>query len=190
MNVGLYFGSFNPIHHAHLIIANTIINDGLADKVWFVVSPKNPLKESASLLNENHRLRLVQLAIDGEPHLRAVDVEFSLPRPSYTSVTLARLSEKYPQHRFAIIMGSDSFQNIARWKNYQYILKNHEILIYNRPGHVVTDTFGGNVKILDAPLLELSATRIRECIKAKKSVRYMLPDNVIVEIEKGGYYRK
>lgn len=190
MKIGLFFGSFNPIHHAHLIIANYIINKKLADKVWFVVSPHNPLKESKSLLNENHRLHLVNLAIEGESNLRASDVEFHLPRPSYTSHTLNYLKEKYIDYQFVVIMGGDSFQNIEKWKNYRYIINNYDIILYNRPGFEIGSQLGANLTIVDAPLLELSATEIRQLIKDKKSVRYMLPDNVIEEIEKGGYYRK
>lgn len=190
MKIGLYFGSFNPIHHAHLIIASHILNEGMADKVWFVVSPHNPLKETGSLLNENHRYHLVNLAIEGDERLKASDIEFTLPRPSYTSVTLAHLSEKYPQHQFSVIMGGDSFQNIKRWKNYEYILNNYPVLIYNRPGFEIKQNIPGNITLLNAPLLELSATQIRQLIREKKSVKYMLPASVIEEIEKGGYYRK
>ncbi len=191
MNIGLFFGSFNPIHHAHLIIANHILNEGLVNKIWFVVSPHNPLKESRSLLNENHRFHLVQLAIEEDDRMKASEVEFTLPRPSYTSVTLAHLTEKYPAHRFFLILGGDSFQNITKWKNYEYILKNHPIILYNRPGFkIVDDLDAKELIILDAPLLELSATAIRQLIKEKKSVRYLMPEKVIEEIEKGGYYRK
>lgn len=190
MKIGLYFGSFNPVHHAHLIIASHILNEKLVDRVWFIVSPHNPLKETNSLLNENHRYHLVNLAVEGDDRIKASDIEFSLPRPSYTSVTLAHLTEKYPHHTFCVIMGSDSFQNINRWKNANYILSNYEILIYNRPKFVISDDLSPNIKIVNAPLLELSATEIRKLIRERKSVRYLLPENVIEEIEKGGYYRK
>ncbi|GAB3419870.1 nicotinate (nicotinamide) nucleotide adenylyltransferase [Niabella aquatica] len=190
MKIGLYFGSFNPIHHAHLIIANHILNEGLVHKIWFVVSPHNPLKETSSLLEENHRLHLVNTAIENDNRMKATDIEFSLPRPSYTAVTLAHLAEKYPHHQFAVIMGGDSFQNIKRWKNYTYILDNYEILIYNRQGFIVEVENNAKISILNAPLLELSATEIRKLIRKKKSLKYLLPDSVITEIEKGGYYRK
>jgi len=160
------------------------------NKVWFVVSPHNPLKETSSLLDENHRLHLVNTAIENDNRMKATDIEFSLPRPSYTAVTLAHLTEKYPQHQFVVTMGSDSFQNIKRWKNYTYILDNYEILIYNRPGFTVNTQNHLKITVLDAPLLELSATEIRKLIKEKKSLKYLLPNNVIAEIEKGGYYRK
>lgn len=190
MKIGLYFGSFNPIHHAHLIIASHILNEEYVDRIWFVVSPQNPLKESATLLNENHRYHLVNLAIEDDSRMKASDIEFSLPRPSYTSVTLAHLTEKYPHYSFSIIMGSDSFQNLGRWKNAPYILNNFEILVYNRPKFTVIADLNANIKVLNAPLLELSSTHIRKLIKEKKSVKYLLPEAVIEEIEKGGYYRK
>lgn len=190
MVIGLYFGSFNPIHHAHLIIANHILNENLVQKIWFVVSPHNPLKETSSLLAENNRLHLVQTAIEDNDNMRAIDIEFTLPRPSYTAVTLTHLSEKYPQYQFKLIMGGDSFQNIKKWKNYEFILNNYSLLIYNRPGFDLPQNLPGNITILNAPLLELSATAIRKLVRDKKSLKYLLPDRVIAEIEKGGYYRK
>ncbi|MCF3110596.1 nicotinate-nucleotide adenylyltransferase [Niabella sp. CC-SYL272] len=190
MKIGLFFGSFNPIHHAHLIIANHILNEGLVEKVWLVVSPHNPLKETAALLNENQRLHLTRLAIETDTRMQAIDIEFTLPRPSYTAVTLAHLTEKYPKHEFAVILGGDSFQNIKRWKNYNYILENFNILIYKRPGFEIDTRLSDRIKILDAPLLEISATAIRQLIRARKSIRYLLPEAVIEEIEKSGYFRK
>jgi nicotinate-nucleotide adenylyltransferase len=119
MKIGLYFGTFNPIHHGHLIIASHIINQGLVDQVWLVVSPQNPLKASPTILNEFHRLHLTRLAIaEDDTHIKVSDVEFGLPKPSYTIDTLTYLSEKYPQHQFAVMMGSDSFQKLPKWKNY------------------------------------------------------------------------
>ncbi|MBO9620703.1 MAG: nicotinate-nucleotide adenylyltransferase [Niabella sp.] len=190
MKIGLFFGSFNPIHHGHLIIASHILNQGHTEKIWFVVSPHNPLKESAALLNENQRLHLVRLAVEEDTRMAVSDVEFLLPRPSYTAITLAHLSEKYPQHEFSLILGGDSFQNIEKWKNYKYILNNYNVYIYNRPGFMIDTTGNTQLTVLDAPLLELSATMIRNLIKQKKSVHYLLPEKVIDEIEKSGYYRK
>src|SRR5688572_15781860 len=190
MRIGLYFGSFNPIHTGHLIIANNIKQQADLNQVWFVVSPQNPLKPSAGLLNEYHRLAMVQLGIDDEPGLKASDIEFRLPRPSYTANTLAYLQEKYPQHEFSIIMGSDSFQNLSKWKNPDYIMKHHTIYVYRRPGFEITEPPAeGNVQILDAPLLEISATHIRNSVKNGKSIRFLVPDKVKDEIEKNGYYR-
>lgn len=190
MKVGLYFGSFNPIHHGHLIIANYILQHSDLDQVWFVVSPQNPFKQSASLLNAYHRLALVQLAIEAEPKLKASDIEFRLPQPSYTVNTLAYLQEKYPTHAFAIIMGSDSFENLAKWKNYEFILQHCPIYVYRRPGHEVKNNFAqAKIIVQDAPLLQISATYIRNNIKQGKSIRYLVPEKVLEEIEKNGYYR-
>ncbi|WP_276479508.1 nicotinate (nicotinamide) nucleotide adenylyltransferase [Paraflavitalea pollutisoli] len=190
MKVGLYFGSFNPIHHGHLIIAQHVVQNTDLEQVWFVVSPQNPLKPSAGLLNEFHRLYLIQLSIEDTQHLKVTDIEFRLPRPSYTVDTLTYLREKYPQHEFAVIMGSDSFENLPRWKNYHHILDNYPLYIYKRPGHEVEDHYeGSRVSVLQAPLLEISATHIRNTIKAGKSIRYLVPDKVAEEIERNGYYK-
>lgn len=191
MRIGLYFGSFNPIHHGHLLIASYILENTDLEQVWFVVSPQNPLKPSGSLLNEYHRLFLVNAAIEGENRLKASDIEFKLPKPSYTADTLTYLGEKYPMHQFAIIMGSDSFQNLPKWKNYQHILHTFPIYIYIRPGYETLTSYPGAKKItvLDAPLLPISATSIRKNIKEGKSIRYMVPDDVREEIEKNRYYR-
>ena len=189
MNIGLYFGSFNPIHVGHLIIASHIADHSSLQQVWFVVSPQNPLKPSTTLLNEYHRLHLVQLAIEGDPRMKATDVEFRLPRPSYTIDTLTHLSEKYPGYDFSIIMGSDSLQNISRWKNYELLLRNYKLLVYPRPGYNPDTSHGGNISIMHAPLLDVSATAIRKNIALGKSVRYLLPDKVREEIERSGYYK-
>jgi nicotinate-nucleotide adenylyltransferase len=189
MTIGLYFGSFNPIHVGHLIIANHVLNFCTVDKIWFVVSPHNPLKETASLLNENHRLHLVQLAIEQENKFKASSIEFKLPRPSYTIDTLTHLSEKYPQHKFKVIMGSDSFQNITKWKNYKTLLNQYPIIIYERPQFPVDPSVSKNIEIVKAPLLDISSTHIRTLIKQKKSVRYLLPDEVMNDILANQYYR-
>ena len=190
MKIGLFFGSFNPIHNGHLIIANYVLQHTDLEQVWFVVSPQNPLKPSAGLLNEYHRLALVQLAVEPEPKLKAVDIEFRLPRPSYTVNTLTWLQEKYPPNEFAIILGSDSLQNLSKWKNYQFILDHYPIYVYERPGHPPDHPFkNAHINILHAPLLEISATHIRKNIKSGKSVRYLMPDKVLEEIERNGYYR-
>ena len=190
MKVGLYFGSFNPIHVGHLIIANHILNEEQVEKIWFIVSPQNPFKESSSLLNEYHRLHLVQKAIENDPRLKASDIEFGLPKPSYTSHTLVYLKEKYPQHSFSIILGSDSFQNLAKWKNAEALVTNYEFLIYERPGFEVKNELNANIRVLQAPLLQISATHIRELVKNGKSIKYLVPPVVEEEIIKGGYYKK
>ena len=188
MKIGLFFGSFNPIHTGHLIIANHIAMTGSMDEVWFVVSPQNPFKKPGSLLNENHRLHLVQLAIEGEKKLRASNIEFKLPRPSYTVDTLMYLKEKYPGHEFSIIIGSDGFQNIENWKNATVILKNYPLIIYKRPGFEINNTFSASITIADAPLLEISSTHIRYLLKNGMSIRYLVPDIVKEEIERNLYY--
>lgn len=189
MKIGLYFGSFNPIHIGHLIIASHVANNAGVDQVWFVVSPQNPLKPSSVLLNEHQRLHLVHLAIDDDPKLRPSDVEFRLPRPSYTIDTLTYLQEKYPQHEFSIVMGSDSFQNLPRWKNFEQLVRNYSFIIYNRPGFILTETFQAKLTILDAPLLDLSSTVIRTNLKNGKSIRYLVHEKVREEIERNHYYR-
>lgn len=188
MHIGLYFGSFNPIHTGHLIIANHIVEHTNIDKVWFVVSPHNPLKEAHSLLNEYHRLNLVELAIEDNPKFRASNVEFRLPKPSFTIDTLTYLTEKFPLEQFSIIVGSDSWQNIHRWKNYEQLIKNYEFIVYNRPGYEVKENHQAKITLLDAPILEISATFIRKEIKNKKSVRYLLPEAVYQNIMENRYY--
>lgn len=189
MKIGLYFGSFNPVHHGHLIIANHVVQSTGLDQVWFVVSPQNPLKPSAGLLNEYHRLFLIKAAIDGENHLRASDIEFKLPKPSYTIDTLTYIHEKYPQHEFSIIMGSDSYQNLPRWKNHEQLLKNTDFYIYVRAGFENIPAYtNARAHILEAPLLQISATHIRNILKEGKSIRYLVPDVVKEEIERNRYY--
>jgi len=189
MRIGLYFGSFNPIHIGHLIIANHVLNHCDLDRVWFVVSPHNPLKESASLLNESHRMHLVQLAIENESKFKATNVEFKLPRPSFTIDTMTHLTEKYPEHSFSIIMGSDSFQNIKKWKNYTALLQQFQIIIYNRPNSTIDLSLSNKLQVVDAPLLDISSTYIRNLIKERKSIRYLVTDEVMNDIKANGYYR-
>lgn len=190
MKIGLFFGSFNPIHTGHLIIANHAINETNLDQVWFVVSPQNPLKGSASLLNEFSRLHLVRLAIDGVSYLRVSNIEFSLPKPSYTVDSMAYFNEKYPEHVFSILLGSDGFQNLNSWKNYEALIFNYRFYIYIRPGFNISLTHGAMIHVLKAPLLEISSTYIRKLIKTNKSIRFLVPDIVKEEIEACGYYRK
>jgi len=178
MKIALFFGSFNPIHIGHLIIANYIAETQNVDKVWLVVSPHNPLKEKSSLLNEYDRLYLVNLAIDGNQKLEASNIEFFLPKPSYTINTLTYLKEKFPQHEFSLIMGGDNLASISKWKNYELILKNHLIYLYNRPGHTVTENKMSHIKVLNVPHLEISSSFIRESIANGISMKYFLPDAV------------
>ena len=189
MKIGLYFGSFNPVHHGHLIIANHVAQSTNLDQVWFVVSPQNPLKPAAGLLNEYHRLFMVKSAIDGENALRATDIEFKLPKPSFTVDSLAYIQEKFPQHSFAIIMGSDSYQNLPRWKNHEWLLRNTEFYIYLRAGFEnIPEYKQARVHILEAPLLQISSTHIRNILREGKSIRYLVPDVVKEEIERNRYY--
>ncbi len=189
MEIGLYFGSFNPVHVGHLIVASYAKQTTVLNQVWLVVSPHNPLKASASLLNEYHRLHLVKLAIEDDTNLKVTDVEFHLPKPSYTVHTLAYLKEKYPQHQFSIIMGSDSFSNLPKWKNYEHIIRNHKIYIFKRPGFEVNNHLNGNIEFIEAPLLQISSTDIRAMIKKGMGVRYLVPEKAVKEIDDNRYYR-
>lgn len=189
MKIGLYFGSFNPVHSGHLIIASHVLNVMPLEKIWFVVSPQNPFKKSSTLLNEYDRLHLLQKAIEEDERLKVIDVEFSLPKPSYTATTLAYMVERYPTHQFSIIMGSDSFQNLDKWKNAGYIKTNYEIIVYRRPGFEVNEHTGERIKVLDAPLLEISATHIRNMIATGKSIKYLVPKKVEEEIYHNRFYR-
>ena len=190
MKVGLYFGSFNPVHVGHLIIANYIANNFDRDQIWFVVSPQNPLKTSKNLLNKYHRKFLIDLAIEGEKKLKTSIIEFSLPIPSYTIDTLTHLKEKFPAYQFSIIMGSDSLQNLPKWKNYKLLLQNHEILVYERPGFLFgNDEKEPNVIKVKAPMLDISSTAIRNIIKEGHSIKFLVPDVVKEEIERNHYYK-
>lgn len=177
MKIGLFFGSFNPIHIGHLIIANTIYDRSELDEVWFVVSPQNPLKKRKSLIHEFDRLKMVELAIGDNFHFRASDVEFHMPRPSYTIDTLTYLSEQYPNHQFSIFLGSDNLNQFKKWKNYEQILEHYQIYVYPRPGEKLTFDHPAFQEV-DAPLLDISATFIRESIQNEQSVKYLLPEKV------------
>ena len=190
MKVGLYFGSFNPIHVGHLIIANHILNETDIQKIWFVVSPQNPFKKTTSLLNEYDRLHLVQKAVENDSRLRASDIEFLLPKPSYTAHTLAYLKERYPDNNFSIVMGSDSFQNLEKWENAETIIREYALIIYRRPGFEVENSIQANIQVMNAPLLEISATHIRELVKAGKSIKYLVPSSVEEEIASSGFFKK
>lgn len=190
MKIGLLFGSFNPVHIGHLIIANYMANHTDLDKVWLVVSPQNPLKKYGDLINTYDRLEMARLATDNADNLEVSDVELKLPQPSYTIDTLTNLKEKYPQHEFAIIMGSDNLVTLHKWKNYKLILRDYQIYVYPRPGYENTDlATHPSVHITMTPLMELSATFIRKSIAAKKNVQFFVPDPVLKFIESKGLYR-
>ncbi len=189
MPIGLYFGSFNPIHTGHLIIANHVLNETDIKKVWFVVSPQNPLKKSSSLMNEFDRLHLVQKAVAEDSRLKAVDIEFILPKPSYTAATLIYLSEKYPTEQFQIMMGGDSFQNLNNWNNAAFIKNNYKIIVYKRTGFEIVNDGSVQIEILDAPLLDISATLIRKLVREKKSIRYLVPQAIEEDIKSDRFFR-
>lgn len=186
--VGLYFGSFNPVHIGHLIVAQHFLNQTGLKQVWFVVSPQNPFKAPGTLLGEYDRLHLVRLAIGENPGFRASDVEFHLPKPSYTSVTLTYLEEKYPQYEFSILMGSDSYQNLPQWHNGETVLRQHKIFVYERPGFPPPKPYSEETFFLKAPFLDISASHIRDLLREKKPITYLVPKAVEEEIEKNNYY--
>ena len=190
MNIGLYFGSFNPIHIGHLIVANHILNETSIEKVWFIVSPQNPFKDSKTLLNDFDRLHLVRLATQDDNRMKCSDIEFNLPKPSFTIHTLAFLSEKHPEHKFSIIMGSDSYQNLDKWKNFEAIIANYPIYVYKRDGHEISKTFSKNSIILNTPIIQISASQIRENLKTGKSIRYLVPEIVREELETRKFYNQ
>ncbi len=193
MKIGLYFGTFNPIHVGHLIIANHLVEHTDLDAVWFVVTPLNPLKDKKTLLADHHRLAMVQRAVEDYPKLEVSDIEFKLPQPNYTVHTLAYLSEKFPQHQFALIMGSDNIQSFHKWKNFEFILEHYPIYVYPRLTEVKEKTpfeQHPNVQIIQAPIMEISATDIRNAIKAKKNIRPLLPEKVWQYIDAMNFYKK
>ena len=179
MKIGLFFGSFNPVHVGHLIVANTMACSTDLDAVWLVVSPQNPLKRSRSLLHEFDRFDMVEMAIDGNPRLKATDVEFSMPKPSYTIDTLVRMDEKFPQHRFALIVGEDNLQHFNKWKNHDKIVEYYGLYVYPRPQAADSDLKQHpNVRTVEAPLLDISATFIRDCLRQNRSIKYLVPERV------------
>lgn len=190
MRIGLYFGSFNPIHVGHLIIGNQLAETGLVDEVWYVVSPQNPDKSSSSLLNERHRLHMVRLALEYTHKLKASSVEFNLPKPSYTINTITYLEEKYPDYKFSILMGSDGYQNIDHWKNANLLKEKLHFFVYKRPGFEPVSRKDISTTILDTPLLEISSTYIRNLIKEKKSIEFLVPDSVRTFIDGNLLYQR
>ncbi len=189
-NIGLYFGSFNPIHIGHLIIANAMLEHSDLDEVWFVVSPQNPLKERQSLLPDYHRMAMVRRAIEDNYCLKACDVEMHLPTPSYTVVTLAALKEKYPTHQFCLIMGSDNLDHFDRWRNYEYILDHYKIMVYPRPGHLDSPFLHHPcITLVECPLMEISSSYIRQQIAEGHSVQYLLSEPVWKYLTEMHFYK-
>lgn len=191
--IGLYFGTFNPIHVGHMIIANHLAEHSNLDQIWMMVTPHNPLKEKSTLLNDFQRLHLVHLATEDFLKIKPSDFEFRLPQPNYTVNTLAHLQDKYPKNEFSLIMGEDNLKNLHKWKNYEAILENHEIYVYPRISSDIENLqFKNNPKIhkINAPIVEISSTFIRESIKNGKNVQPLLPSKVWEYIDKSGFYLK
>jgi nicotinate-nucleotide adenylyltransferase len=191
MKVGLFFGSFNPIHVGHMVLANYMLAYTDLDKIWFVVSPHNPLKQKSSLLHERQRLQMVTLAIGDNNKMKASNIEFKLSQPSYTINTLAYLEEKYPANDFVLIMGADNLEGFRKWKNYEEILKNYELYVYPRPDAKAGDFMNHKkVRLVNAPLMEISSTEIRNAIKEKKDVRYFVPEAAWEYLKESHFYEK
>lgn len=189
--IGLFFGSYNPVHVGHMIIANYMATQTPLREVWMIVSPHNPLKPKRTLARDHDRLHLVQLAIGDNTQLRASDVEFSLPQPSYTVDTLIYLKEKYPEKQFALIMGGDNLATLHKWKNYEVLLRDYEIHVYSRPSYKQVELAEHPSVHLyeDVPLMEISSSYIRECIRDGKSVQYLVPDAVFHYLQTSNLYR-
>lgn len=193
MKVGLYFGTFNPIHTGHLIIANHMAEYSGLDQIWMVVTPHNPLKKKSTLLDDYHRLQMVFLATEDYPKLKPSDIEFRLPQPNYTVNTLAHLQEKFPTHVFSLIMGEDNLNSLHKWKNYEVLLQNHHIYVYPR---ISTDAVNPefenhpHIHMIDAPVVEISSTFIRNGVKEGKNVQPLLPHKVWQYIEHNLFYKK
>ncbi|MDR2039031.1 MAG: nicotinate-nucleotide adenylyltransferase [Bacteroidales bacterium] len=190
MNIGLFFGSFNPIHIGHLVIANYMLAYTEMDQLWFVITPHNPFKKRQALLSESDRLYLVNLSIEGHPEYKASNIEFKMPKPSYTIDTLVRLSEKYPGNRFSIIMGSDNLESFHKWKNSELIIENYHRYIYPRTGTAHLIERAKNVTMVDAPLMDISSTLIRRAIADGKDIPFLLPGKVYQYIKEMHFYEK
>lgn len=188
-HIGLFFGSFNPVHIGHLIIANHMANETALDQVWMVVSPQNPFKDKRTLAKDRDRYNLVHLAIGDNPKISVSDIEFSLPKPSYTIDTLTYLKEKYPNKIFYLIMGGDNVPTLPKWKNSELLIENYKIYVYKRPGYELGPLGNHpNITSVEAPLLDISSTHIRQLIKEKKSIQYLVPDAARLEIERSSIY--
>ena len=195
MKIGLYFGTFNPIHVGHMIIANHMAEHSDLDQIWMVVTPHNPNKQKNTLLDDYQRLHLVNLATEDYPKIKPSDIEFKLPQPNYTVNTLAHLKDKFPKHEFSLIMGEDNLNSLHKWKNYEYILENHDIYIYPRISELIDDETSSvlshpRIHKIDAPIVEISSTFIRESIKNKNNIRPLLPEKVWEYVDHNNFYRK
>lgn len=193
MKIGLYFGTFNPIHIGHLIIANHMAEYSNLEQIWMVVTPHNPLKNKNTLLQDSVRLELVHLATEEYPKIKPSDIEFKLPQPNYTVNTLAHLQDKFPQHAFSLIMGDDNLKSLHKWKNYELILKNYPIYVYPRISSEIENSAfikNPNIHFIAAPVVEISSTFIRENIKKKKNVQPLLPSKVWEYIDHNNIFKK
>ncbi|UXP34153.1 nicotinate (nicotinamide) nucleotide adenylyltransferase [Reichenbachiella agarivorans] len=189
MRVGLFFGSFNPIHIGHMIIAQAVVDSGQVDELWFVVSPQNPFKQNKNLLHEFDRYDMVQAAIQDQPKMKVSDIEFSLPKPSFTVKTLAVLSEKHLDKEFKLIIGEDNLSNFHKWKNYEQILKHHQLIVYPRPNSTPPKIdLSEQIEMINAPMLHISATFIREAIEKGHSIKYLVPSEVDYFIKSKNLY--
>lgn len=189
--IGLFFGSFNPIHIGHTAIANYMLEFSDLTEIWFVVSPHNPLKEKKTLLEDYQRLEMVQLAIEDDFRFRASDIEFRLPQPSYTIDTLTYLHEKHPQHQFCLIVGGDNLSSFHKWKNYQTILDYYPLYVYARPGFKKEDFKAkGDIQFFDAPQMDISSSFIRKAIKEGKDIRHFLAPKVWKHIREWHFYER
>ncbi|GGZ84226.1 nicotinate (nicotinamide) nucleotide adenylyltransferase [Algibacter mikhailovii] len=192
MKIGLYFGSFNPIHVGHLIIANHIAEFSDLDQVWFVVTPHNPFKKKSTLLDNHQRYEMVYRATKDYPHLEPSNIEFNLPQPNYTVNTLIHLEEKYPTHTFSLIMGEDNLKGFHKWKNHEVILERHHIYVYPRVSQDKVETpFLNHKKVhcIDAPVMQISSTFIRKAIAAGKNVKPMFPEHVWEYLDEMNFYK-
>jgi nicotinate-nucleotide adenylyltransferase len=190
--VGLFFGTFNPIHVGHLIIGNHFVEYSDLDEVWFVVTPHNPHKEKSNLLDDNHRLTMVRIAVEDYPKLKACNIEFDLPQPNYTVNTLIHLEERYPEHCFSLIMGEDNLKSFHKWKNHEVILNRHSIYVYPRISQgVIMDKWKNqkSITLVDAPIIELTSTFIRNSLKQGKNVKPLLPHEVWVYLDEMNFYK-
>ena len=193
MKIGLYFGTFNPIHVGHLIIANHMAEHADLDQVWMVVTPHNPLKKKSTLLADHHRLEMVFLATEDFSKIKPSDIEFKLSQPNYTVNTLVNLEEKFPGHTFSLIMGEDNLKSFHKWKNYEAILAHHEIYVYPRLDNTDDNKLFKNhpkIHIIAAPVVEISSTAIRDQIKKGKNVLPLLPKKVWEYIDHNNFYKK
>jgi nicotinate-nucleotide adenylyltransferase len=193
MKIGLYFGTYNPIHIGHLIIANHMAEFADLDQVWMVVTPHNPLKKKATLLDDHHRLQMVYLATEDFPKIKPSDIEFKLQQPNYTVNTLAHLQDKYPNYEFSLIMGEDNLKTLHKWKNYEVLLDNHDIYVYPRISEEPENNelkAHPKVHIIDAPVVEISSTFIRNNIKNGKNIQPLLPSKVWEYIDHNNFYKK